>query len=157
MVRRLRGALLAGLAGALACGSQLRSPPRDAHVGVLPPIYVDYPPPPAVAESIPRDPGGACVWLDGHWDWLGRRWEWAPGGWVTPPEGCFYAAPFINWEPTAGASRLTYTPAHWYPRERAGMSEEQVRTACRKPVPCGPPAKPYRAPVGGNGLSDAER
>ncbi len=144
--RHLTTKVLVTLGIVVACGGQLRRPPRDAHPAVILPTYVDYPPPPAVAEVVALDPQPPCVWLDGHWEWLGRRWDWQPGGWVTPPPDCYYAHPFLNWSSTAGTARLMYIAPHWYPVKQEGLTDEQIRTQCRKPVPCAPPAKPYRAP-----------
>lgn len=141
---RLTLALLGAVA--VACGSSLRAPPRGPHLGLEPPLYVEYPPPPAQIEDIPPDPGGKCVWIDGHWEWLARRWEWHAGRWVVPPEGCYYAGMSLAWLPSVGGGNLSYLKARWYAEDAESLPPDQAQAKCARPVPCSPEAKPYRPP-----------
>ncbi len=126
----------------LGCAESLRLAPTG-----LPPtqgaesFLVDYPPPPAEVEEVGPDPGGSCVWVDGHWDWTGRRWRWREGGWFTPPSGCYHSTPMLVFLPGVSASALYFWPPRWYPLpERKGQ-------ACDAPRPCsGGKAPPPRAP-----------
>jgi hypothetical protein len=73
-----------------ACGGDL---PEPAYVGqptdALAPV--EYPPPPARAEFVPKRPPGGPVWIDGEWVWQGRRWAWRTGRWVVPPVGARFS------------------------------------------------------------------
>ncbi|MBK7585592.1 MAG: YXWGXW repeat-containing protein [Myxococcales bacterium] len=142
----MRGALLFGLLVApaqLSCSSSLPVPkfgPQPPEAALL--QSVDYPPPPAQAEVVSKQPENeACVWLDGHWDWVGGRWVWGAGGWVVPPKDCFLARPTLSW-PEAGALQLLRW--HWFPDNVDELTPEKARTACATPVPCGKPAEKYR-------------
>lgn len=115
-----------------ACGSRLRVAPAGAPpVSGAEAVVVDYPPPPAQVEIVPRDPGKPCVWVDGHWEWQGRRWRWQTGSWLRPPPACYYSTQMLVWLPAEGASPLYYWPPRWYPRSTARAG------ACDRPVPCG--------------------
>jgi len=72
------------LMGLLACSSDL---PRPSYVGQPTDALaiVQYPPPPARVEYVPKRPAKASVWIDGEWVWQGRRWAWRTGRWVIPP------------------------------------------------------------------------
>ncbi len=131
----------------IACGSGLRAPPRGPHLGLEPPVYVEYPPPPAQSEAVPPDPGGSCVWVDGHHEWAARRWEWRPGRWVIPPKGCYYAGMVLAWLPSVGTGNLSYLKPRWYPEDAEQLPPEQALAKCDRAVPCSPAAKPYRAPA----------
>lgn len=73
-----------------ACASDL---PKPGYVGqptdALAPVQ--YAPPPARAEVVPKQPASGSVWLDGEWVWQGRRWNWRTGRWVVPPVGARYS------------------------------------------------------------------
>jgi len=73
-----------------ACSTRVPHPASTAQpTSAL--IEVDYPPPPARVEFVPKRPSSEAVWLNGSWQWTGHRWGWKPGGWVIPPEGAKYA------------------------------------------------------------------
>jgi hypothetical protein len=127
-----------------ACGGGMAGPPRGSHLDIWPSESAEFPPPPANAEVVGTNPGGKCVWLDGHHHWEARRWEWQPGGWIVPPEGCYYAAPSLTWSTDRGQGALLYTPPRWYPSVTEGLSEEKILSRCAKPIACSPPARPYR-------------
>ncbi|HMR06945.1 MAG TPA: hypothetical protein PKA88_14270 [Polyangiaceae bacterium] len=132
---------------ALACGACSRDrigPPRGSHLDIWPSDTAEFPPPPARAEVVSTNPGGKCVWLDGHYHWEARRWEWKPGGWLVPPEGCHYAAPSLTWSTGRGQGALLYTPPRWYPKDTTGLSDQEILSRCAKPVVCSPPARPYK-------------
>jgi hypothetical protein len=85
-----RLALLAVMTLAAACSGRIPHPPYANH----PPaalVEVDYPPPPARVEFVPKRPMDNAVWLNGEWSWSGRRWAWKEGGWVVVPQGARYA------------------------------------------------------------------
>lgn len=76
----------------LACSSALPRPAATQH-----PLAtyqeVPYPPPAALAETVPARPDRAgVVWLDGEWIYRGSGFVWRRGGWVlTPLSGRFAA------------------------------------------------------------------
>ena len=139
MLRALITALVLATSG---CGSSLPGPPTGKHPGLAAVVQsVDYPPPPAVIEVVPEQPGDdACVWLDGHWDWIAGRWEWQRGGWGKPPEACYYRPPSMSW-PLAGS--LQFLRAYWYPNNIDALSPEQAQEAGAAPLSCGRPAQKY--------------
>jgi hypothetical protein len=123
----------------VGCGSSLRTPnlvPHPEKAGALA-IIVDYPPPAAQVEMVPKDPGEPCVWVDGHWDWTARRWQWFPGAWVTPPEGCNYAPPDMIWVASEEQGELYYRRPRWYPENVKELQLQQALAACRSVPPCG--------------------
>jgi len=128
----MKGACAAGLAAALAaaCGSSLRT----AETGPRPlsqnPVPVSEPSPVHKVESVPKDPGGDCVWLDGRWEWVDRAWEWTAGSWVNPPRGCHFAPPETTWATQGPSGELFYFPGRWYPDAADGP-------ACAAATPCG--------------------
>jgi hypothetical protein len=93
------------------CGGSLPPPdgvehPRDSYV------EVPYPPPAALAETVPRRPDASgLVWLDGDWNFRGRTYAWRRGGWFLPPSGARYA-PSKTVYATDG--RVLFAPAAWY-------------------------------------------
>lgn len=101
------------------CGSEQRRARFGSHPLHAEPHVVDSPPPPAEIESLARDPGAPCVWVDGRWRFERSRWEWEAGGWVEPPADCYYAPSTLVWlappsADTASQSELYYTPGKWY-------------------------------------------
>jgi len=124
---RLSGFLAIALLG---CGSSLPAPeatqqPLSAYV------EVPYPPPAALAETVPERPQrDGVVWLDGEWSYHGDGYAWRRGGWVVPPpEGRF--APWRVWYRRDG--RLMMAPGTWYGRSQARL---------RRPEPVLPAATP---------------
>lgn len=108
MVSRLT--LLAAVLVA-GCGSSLTRPalvehPSDSYV------EVPYPPPAALAETVPERPDlPNLVWLDGDWTFRGRTYAWRRGGWFTAPAGARYAPSKLLYL-TDG--RLLFAPGAWY-------------------------------------------
>jgi hypothetical protein len=78
-------------------------------------------------ETISRDPGQPCAWLDGRWEWADQNWEWTPGMWVIPPKACHFAPPETVWVPSAGRGLLFYLAGRWYP---------DSGSACDTSLPC---------------------
>lgn len=76
---------------ALACGQPKLPAPKYTQQPTAALSEVPYPPPPARAESVPKQPQGGTVWIDGEWLWQTRRWSWKPGRWVSPPAGARFA------------------------------------------------------------------
>lgn len=97
-------------------------------------IEVDYPPPPAQIEEIPKELAGhpECSWEDGYYVWQGRRWSWTSGQWVIPPTGCVRAPGSLTWA-ERGEPKLYYTPPYYYAKDLELTSKPGV---CPDPVPC---------------------
>ena len=76
---------------------------------------VPYPPPAALAETVPPRPDrDDLVWLDGEWRYRGRGYVWRRGGWVVaPPAGRF--APWRTWYRRDG--RLMLASGAWYDQQ----------------------------------------
>ncbi|HEX2735771.1 MAG TPA: hypothetical protein VHM70_29430 [Polyangiaceae bacterium] len=95
----------------LNCGAGLPSPPRTAHpVSAF--VSVPYPPPAALAETVPPRPDRqGVVWLDGEWIFRADSYVWRRGGWVVaPPEGRFAA-----WQTRYRKDgRLELASSSWY-------------------------------------------
>jgi hypothetical protein len=95
----------------LGCSSRLPAPEhvRHAREAFVP---VPYPPPAALAETVPRRPeSGDPVWVDGEWAFHGRMYVWQRGGWVRPPPG----ARFAPWRALYRRNgRLLLAPGTWY-------------------------------------------
>lgn len=86
-----------------ACGGDLPRPPYVGQ-GTDALSSVDYPPPPARVEFIPKRPASGAVWIDGEWSWRGRRWAWKPGRWVVGPAG----TRFSPWTMVRGGDGTIY-------------------------------------------------
>jgi hypothetical protein len=63
-------------------------------------VETPFPPPPARAEFVPKQPAKGAVWIDGEWTWRGHRWGWVAGRWVIAPPG----AAFSPWTTVRGSS-----------------------------------------------------
>jgi hypothetical protein len=68
---------------------------------------VQYPPPPARVEFIPKRPAPDALWVDGEWVWRGRRWAWKVGRWIKAPDG----ARFSPWTMVLGPQGTVYYAA----------------------------------------------
>lgn len=106
-----------------ACGSALPAPPRTEHP-LATFVEVPYPPPAALAETIPVKPDQPVVWVDGEWVFHGNGYVWRRGGWVTPPPGSRFA-PWQTWYRSDG--RLMMARGTWY-------DEKQQRLRPPRPV-----------------------
>jgi hypothetical protein len=107
---------------AAACAGSLPAPPlaRHPHASFE---EVPYPPPAALAETIPKRPDrGDVVWIDGGWTFRGRTFSWQRGGWVVPPAGASYAPSSIVYG-TDG--RVLFAPGTWYGKDSTPL--ERVR------------------------------
>jgi hypothetical protein len=93
-----------------ACGSSLPAPPRGDHP-LSAYVEVPYPPPAALAETVPPKPDAGVVWVDGEWVYHGREFVWRRGGWVVPPPGSHFAA-WHSWYRNDG--RLMMARGTWY-------------------------------------------
>ncbi|HVU05720.1 MAG TPA: hypothetical protein VHE30_28420 [Polyangiaceae bacterium] len=125
------GALVALAAvGAASCGSGLRTVELGPRPLSAPkPIPISEAPPLHKVETVPKDPGAPCVWLDGRWEWVDRTWEWTPGAWVLPPPGCHFALAETTWATQGESGQLFYFPGRWYPDAETGA-------ACAAPRAC---------------------
>lgn len=95
----------------VACGSALPQAPMTAHP-LSAYVEVPYPPPAALAETVPSKPDrDDVVWLDGEWRYRGRSFVWRRGGWVVPPPTGHFA-PWQSWYRRDG--RLMLAPGTWY-------------------------------------------
>jgi hypothetical protein len=97
-------ALLAG------CGGSLPYPPKGEHP-LAAYAEVPYPPPAALAETVPPRPDDTVVWVDGEWVFRGEGFVWRRGGWVTPPPESQFA-PWHTWYRADG--RLMMARGAWY-------------------------------------------
>lgn len=95
----------------LGCGSSLPAPAAAEHP-LSAYVEVPYPPPAALAETVPPRPDQrGVVWIDGEWRYHGDSYVWRRGGWVTPPPGSRFA-PWRAWYRRDG--RLMLAPGTWY-------------------------------------------
>jgi hypothetical protein len=99
-------------------------------------LVVEYPPPPAQVEFVPKQPRESCVWVDGHWNWIARGWQWVAGSWVIAPADCYYAQPSMVWLPSSQGSLLYYLPPRWYPKGAEQSEEDQPLERCAEPRAC---------------------
>jgi hypothetical protein len=95
----------------VGCGSSLPMPETTEH-----PLSayseVPYPPPAALAETVPERPDlDDVVWIGGEWRYWGRAFVWRRGGWVVPPQSGRFA-PWRSWYRRDG--RLMLAPGTWY-------------------------------------------
>jgi len=92
-----------------ACGGSLAQPatapqPDGAFADV------PYPPPPSRVETLPAQPMGHALWIDGQWSWDGARWAWLTGAWVIPPAGGGFARWALRMSPDG---RLSFAAPAW--------------------------------------------
>lgn len=98
----------------VACGGSLPTPPSITHPASA---YreVPYPPPAALAETVPARPQQDVVWIDGEWVLSGSSFVWRRGGWVVMPR----AARFAPWHARYQADgRLMLASGTWYDAQR---------------------------------------
>lgn len=95
----------------VACGGSLPAPSTTEHP-LSAYVEVPYPPPAALAETVPEPPSrGNVVWIDGEWRYHGQSFVWRRGGWVVPPPAGRFAA-WRTWYRRDG--RLMMAPGAWY-------------------------------------------
>ncbi len=114
----------------VGCGSELRRAQVQKHPASAETLPVDFPPPPAMVEELPKDPGEPCVWVDGRWEYLNRRWEWTGGAWVKPKSECFYSPPVMFWASPELGGDLHHRPGRWHTSSGEPCDEP---IACRLP------------------------
>ena len=127
MSRALLAFALFGLAG---CARSLPLPEtvRHSREAFLP---VPYPPPAALAETVPKRPErGEAVWIDGEWAFHGRTYVWQRGGWVYPPSG----ARFAKWRAVYQRSgRMMLASGTWYDASGKSLPRPDVAIPATTP------------------------
>lgn len=93
-----------------------------------------YPPPAALAETVPEQPNDEAVWVDGEWLFQGRVYVWERGGWVVAPQGARHARWRFEFNPDG---RLLLAPGTWY--DARGVAIEAPEPV----VPAATPANEY--------------
>ena len=69
-------------------------------------VTIGTPPPPPRAYVVPRRPGPAYEWVEGHWDLENGHYVWYNGYWTHPPyAGAYWEAPYY--------SHGRYYRGHW--------------------------------------------
>lgn len=119
-------ALLLALA---ACSSSLPAPPKTEHP-LSAYVEVPYPPPAALAETVPEQPPGDVVWIDGEWLFHGDAYVWRRGGWVTPPPASRFAA-WRTWYRRDG--RLMMARGTWYDAQHERLRSPKPSSAAETP------------------------
>ncbi len=106
-----------------ACGASLPAPSRTKHP-LSAYAEVPYPPPAALAETVPERPeGSGAVWVDGEWVFHGKAFVWRRGGWVVPPPGSKFA-PWHSWYRSDG--RLMHASGTWYDARHERLRRPEV-------------------------------
>jgi hypothetical protein len=101
-----------------ACGSSLPAPTLAEHARETY-VEVPYPPPAALAETVPPRPRVEnVVWLDGDWRFRGKSYAWRRGGWVVPPSDARYAPSREVYLPDG---RLIFAPGTWYDAQHRAL------------------------------------
>jgi hypothetical protein len=96
----------------VGCGGLLPTPETTQHP-LAAYVEVPYPPPAALAETVPPRPARAgVVWIDGEWIYHGDAYAWRRGGWVVPPAPTSRFAPWRAWYRRDG--RLMMARGTWY-------------------------------------------
>lgn len=113
----------------LACGSSLPAPATTEHP-LTAYAEVPYPPPAALAETVPDRPNDAVVWVDGEWVFHGEGYVWRRGGWVTPPPKSKFA-PWHTWYRSDG--RLMMARGTWYDAKRERLRPPRPTTPAETP------------------------
>jgi hypothetical protein len=114
----------------VACGSALPAPPLTQHpLSAF--VEVPYPPPAALAETVPPRPDrDGVVWLDGEWQYRGRGFVWRRGGWVVAPPASRFA-PWRSWYRRDG--RLMFASGTWYDERHERVRRPQPIAAAATP------------------------
>lgn len=95
----------------VGCGPRLSAPTATQHP-LAAYTEVAYPPPAALAETVPERPArDGVVWIDGEWRPHGDSYVWRRGGWFQPPADARFAA-WRAWYRRDG--RLMMAPGTWY-------------------------------------------
>lgn len=119
----------------VGCEAPLRTPPSGPFPLNARFSIVEFPPPPALVQSLPEDPGPACAWVDGYYTWQGRRWIWVKGGWMKLTPGCYRTDSAMAWVPTDSGAILYYAEPSWYREGTQSNLGVPVRTSdeCARP------------------------
>ncbi|RYZ08354.1 MAG: hypothetical protein EOO73_07845 [Myxococcales bacterium] len=113
----------------IGCGGSLPAPPLTEHP-LAAYAEVPYPPPAALAETVPDKPKADVVWVDGEWVFHGEGYVWRRGGWVTaPPKSKF--APWHSWYRSDG--RLMMARGTWYDEQRQRLRPPRPATPAETP------------------------
>jgi hypothetical protein len=93
-------------------------------------VPVPYPPSAGLAETVPPQPPGDVIWIDGEWVFHGRSYAWQRGGWVEPPTG----ARFAPWRALYRRNgRLLLAPGTWYDRSGNALPRPEVAVPATTP------------------------
>lgn len=112
------------------CGSSLSGPPLARH---RPADFVEvpYPPPAALAETVPPRARREAVWIDGEWTYQGRIFVWQRGGWVIVPPGVSHAPWRVVYDRDG---RLLLAPGIWYGARGRRIAPPEILVAARTPA-----------------------
>lgn len=113
----------------LGCSSSLPAPSMTEHP-LATYAEVPYPPPAALAETVPDRPNDSVVWVDGEWIFHGEGYVWRRGGWVTPPPGSQFA-PWHTFYRSDG--RLMMARGTWYGAKRERLRPPRPVTPAETP------------------------
>ncbi len=92
---------------------------------------VPYPPPAALAETVPPEPArDGLVWVDGDWTFRGRSFTWQRGGWFVPPENASYARSSTVFTPDG---RILFAPATWYGPDHSKLDRPRALVPATTP------------------------
>ncbi|MFZ5893557.1 MAG: hypothetical protein ACOY0T_21020 [Myxococcota bacterium] len=120
----------------VACGGSLPEPAKAQHPSEAF-DEVPYPPPAALAETLPPRPNrSGLVWLEGDWVFRGSTYAWVRGGWTVAPPNARYAVSKVVY---ASDGRILFAPASWY--DAQGQKLERVRPI----APAATPPNEYTA------------
>ena len=115
---------------AMACGPSLPAPAEARHPSASF-EEVPYPPPAALAETIPKRPDtDGVVWIDGDWTFRGKSFTWQRGGWVVPPQNGRYARSSTVF---ARDGRVLFAPPTWYGPDSAPLDRVRPLTPAETP------------------------
>ncbi len=99
----------------VGCSSALPAPETTQHP-LAAYVEVPYPPPAALAETVPPRPQrDGAVWIDGEWTPQGGAYVWRRGGWFVAPAQARFAL-WHTWYRRDG--RLMMARGTWYDAKR---------------------------------------